>query len=45
MRPEGEKTMHKDARFWALWAAIWLGLYLSVVNIIAKIDLLARLAG
>lgn len=37
--------MHKDPRFWALTAAIWLGLLLALVNITSKIDLLMRLAG
>ncbi len=36
--------MHTDARFWALVAAIAIGLFLSFVNISAKIDLLMRLS-
>lgn len=31
--------MHSDPRFWAVFAAIWLGLALAVMNIIVKIHL------
>jgi len=31
--------MHSDPRFWAVFAAIWLGLVLAVLNIAAKIQL------
>jgi hypothetical protein len=36
--------MHNDARFWALFVAIAVGLFLAVVNIVTKIDLLLRLS-
>jgi len=36
--------MHKDARFWALTVAIWLGLVMSVINIAAKVDLFLRMS-
>jgi hypothetical protein len=36
--------MHKDPRFWALTAAIWIGLILAVENIVSKVVLLKRLS-
>ncbi|MGA8169236.1 MAG: hypothetical protein WB816_00125 [Methylocystis sp.] len=40
-----ETAMHGDPRFWALVAAMWIGLFLAVVNIATKIDLFMRLSG
>lgn len=31
--------MHSDPRFWAVFAAIWLGLVLAVMNIIVKVHM------
>lgn len=31
--------MHSDPRFWAVFAAIWLGLVLAVMNIAVKIHM------
>jgi hypothetical protein len=39
------RAMHKDPKFWALMVAIWLGLYLALLNIASKINLFMRLAG
>lgn len=44
MPNETPKDMHRDPRFWAVMILIWLGLILAVENIIAKIDLLRRMA-
>lgn len=35
--------MHRNPRFWALWALIWLGLLLAIENIITKVILLSQL--
>lgn len=35
--------MHNDARFWALFVAIAVGLYLAVMNIVSKIELLMHI--
>jgi hypothetical protein len=37
--------MHGDAKFWAVFVAMWIGFVLAVVNIAMKIDLFMRLSG
>lgn len=36
--------LNKNPKFWAVWAAIWLGLMLSVENIYVKVKLLMQLS-
>lgn len=36
--------LNKNPKFWAVWAAIWLGLLLAIENIFTKIRLLSGLA-
>lgn len=31
--------MNSDPRFWAVFAAIWLGLVLAVMNIVVKVHM------
>jgi hypothetical protein len=39
----GALRMHADPRFWALFAAIWVGLVLAIMNIVVKVNLLMDL--
>jgi hypothetical protein len=36
--------MHEDPRFWALFAAIWIGGALAALNLVTKVNMLMSLA-
>lgn len=37
--------INRNPKFWAVWAAIWLGLLLAIENIFTKVTLLMQLGG
>jgi hypothetical protein len=41
--PQSAKDPHGDPKFWALVVALWVLLFLALVNIVEKIEMLTHL--